>query len=166
MSTEGVQPSDTPEDRMDKQDQHCKLLDDLSEQLLKNCDVKKNQRMSTNIQSTDQQLKKPKRKDTPALPMPPFIPSEHIFSTPSESERLNKISGMQEKPQKGTMTPVSQNTEQELRKPRRKDTPALHLPPFLSGHPTKSSEEAPREDEDFLENLKVKTSGGSDDEDI
>nr|XP_033787930.1 protein phosphatase 1 regulatory subunit 17 [Geotrypetes seraphini] len=128
MSTEYVQPVDPPEDRLDKPDQHSSLLDDLSEQLTKNCDVKKNQRTSKNIQNTDQELKKPKRKDTPALPVPPFIPS-----TFPDSERLTKICDTQRNPQKDKASPASQSTEEMLKKPRRKDTPALHLPPLISG---------------------------------
>ncbi|XP_030061529.1 protein phosphatase 1 regulatory subunit 17 isoform X2 [Microcaecilia unicolor] len=127
MSTECVHLADPPEDRLDKKDQCSSLLDDLSEQLIKNCDVESNQRTSKNFQNPDQELKKPKRKDTPALPMPPFIPS-----TFPDSERQTRICNTQMNPQKGKVSPDSQSSEEQLKKPRRKDTPALHLPPLIS----------------------------------
>uniref|UniRef100_A0A8C0ZTA6 Protein phosphatase 1 regulatory subunit 17 n=2 Tax=Castor canadensis TaxID=51338 RepID=A0A8C0ZTA6_CASCN len=129
MSMEQMQPLELTEDRLDKLNPRCSHLDDLSDQLIKDCDLKKKPRKGKNVQVTlnvDSDQKKPRRKDTPALHIPPFIPG-------MISEQLIKRYDVQERHPKGKTNPALHNTDVEQKKPRRKDTPAVHIPPFIAG---------------------------------
>ncbi|XP_045144895.1 protein phosphatase 1 regulatory subunit 17 isoform X1 [Echinops telfairi] len=130
MSTEQMQPLKLSEDRLDTLDPRCShLADDLSDQFIKDCDLKKKPRKGKNAQVTlnaDSDQKKPRRKDTPALHIPPFIPG-------MLSEHLLKRYDVQGRHPKNKMSPALHNTDLEQKKPRRKDTPALHMPPFTAG---------------------------------
>ncbi|XP_073532714.1 protein phosphatase 1 regulatory subunit 17 [Phyllobates terribilis] len=126
MSTEFVSPLDPSEDIEDKEEQHCKLLDNLSEQLIRKCDIQMKVRKGKTAlasQSNEMDLKQPRRKDTPALHKAPFIPDF--------SELLLKRFDEVEKQQKNMQIPCVINKDPELRKPRRKDTPALHSSPLI-----------------------------------
>ncbi|KAM3927742.1 protein phosphatase 1 regulatory subunit 17 [Leptodactylus fuscus] len=128
MSTEFVSPLALSEDILDKQEQHCKLLDNLSEQLMRKCDIQMKVRKGKNApasQNNEMDLQQPRRKDTPALHKPPFIPDF--------SELLLKKFDEVEKQQKNMQVPSVINKDPDLRKPRRKDTPALHTSPLLPG---------------------------------
>ncbi|XP_077347837.1 protein phosphatase 1 regulatory subunit 17 [Lithobates pipiens] len=128
MSTEFVPPLDISEDILDKREQHCKLLENLSEQLMRNCDLQMKARSGKNSQVStvmnEMVQKQPRRKDTPALHKQPFVPDF--------SEILLKKFDEIEKKQTAKISPVL-SKEPNLMKPRRKDTPALHTSPLLPG---------------------------------
>ncbi|XP_034375216.1 protein phosphatase 1 regulatory subunit 17 [Arvicanthis niloticus] len=129
LSTEAVQPLELSEDILDKLDPHCTHSDDLSDQFIKDCDLTKKPRKGKNVQATlnvESDQKKPRRKDTPALHIPPFIPgviSEHLIKRYDVQERIPK----------SKTGPALHSTDVEQKRPRRKDTPALHMPPFVAG---------------------------------
>ncbi|KAM4027253.1 protein phosphatase 1 regulatory subunit 17 isoform 2-T2 [Anomaloglossus baeobatrachus] len=122
MSTEFVSPLDPSEEIEDKEEQHYNL----SEQLMRNCDIQRKVRKGKSAlssQNNEMDLKQPRRKDTPALHKPPFIPDF--------SELLLKRFDEVEKQHKNMQIPSVINKDPELRKPRRKDTPALHTSPLI-----------------------------------
>uniref|UniRef100_A0A8C9Q5Q6 Protein phosphatase 1 regulatory subunit 17 n=1 Tax=Spermophilus dauricus TaxID=99837 RepID=A0A8C9Q5Q6_SPEDA len=129
MSTEQMQPLELSEDRLDKLDPRYSHLDDLSDQFIKDCDLKKKPRKGKNTQANlnvESDQKKPRRKDTPALHIPPFIPGVI-------SEHLIKRYDVQDRRPKGKINPALHNSDLEQKRPRRKDTPALHAPPYVAG---------------------------------
>ncbi|XP_023609582.1 protein phosphatase 1 regulatory subunit 17 isoform X1 [Myotis lucifugus] len=128
MSTEQMQPLDLSEDRLDKLDPRCSHLDDLSDQFIKDCELTKKPRKGRNVQAAlniEADQRKPRRKDTPVPHIPPFRPG--VFS-----EHLITRYEVQESHPKDKTSPTLQNTDLEQKKPRRKDTPALHMSPFAA----------------------------------
>ncbi|XP_038617881.1 protein phosphatase 1 regulatory subunit 17 [Tachyglossus aculeatus] len=103
--------------------------DELSDKPIRTSDFRKKTPVFQTMQQslhTESEQKKPRRKDTPAIHIPPFIPgvlTEHLLQT----------SDIQEKPSEDGMVSQSHNPNLEQKKPRRKDTPALHAPHFASG---------------------------------
>ncbi|XP_029334603.1 protein phosphatase 1 regulatory subunit 17 [Mus caroli] len=129
MTTEPVPPLELSDDILGKLDPQCSPSDDLSDQFIKDCDLKKKPRKGKNVQATlnvESDQKKPRRKDTPAVHIPPFIPgviSEHLIKRYDVQERIPKAKS----------GPALHNNDMEQKRPRRKDTPALHMPPFVAG---------------------------------
>ncbi|XP_078541998.1 protein phosphatase 1 regulatory subunit 17 isoform X2 [Lissotriton helveticus] len=99
MSTECMQLLDPSEDRLDKGDSRLNHLD-ITENLIGGCDMQKKQRNG---------------------------------ALSDLSEQLLKRFDVKEKQLSGKVGQSLQEKEQELRKPRRKDTPALNIAPLLQG---------------------------------
>ncbi|XP_074145294.1 protein phosphatase 1 regulatory subunit 17 [Sminthopsis crassicaudata] len=129
MSTERIQARKLPEERLDKRDTLSNHLDDISEQFIMSCEIKKKPRKGKTIQGApnpDLEQKKPRRKDAPAIHIPPFM-------TGVLSEHLTQRCDINENPPKSKLSPALHNGDLEQKKPRRKDTPALHMSPFAAG---------------------------------
>ncbi|XP_066210030.1 protein phosphatase 1 regulatory subunit 17 [Saccopteryx leptura] len=131
MSTEPMQSLELPEDRLDTLDPRRSHLepDDLSDQFIQDCELKKKPRKGKNVQvslNVEADQKKPRRKDTPAVHIPPFIPGVL-------SEQLLQRYEVQERRPKARTSPTLHNADPEQKKPRRKDTPAPHPSPFAAG---------------------------------
>ncbi|XP_069062517.1 protein phosphatase 1 regulatory subunit 17 isoform X2 [Pleurodeles waltl] len=132
MSTECMQLLDPAEDRLDKGDSRCNHLGDLTEHLIESCDIQKKQRNGKALQvsqTIDQDLQKPRRKDTPAIHISPFVSG----ALSDLSEQLLKRYDVKENQLSGKVGQSLQDKDQEPRKPRRKDTPALNIAPLLQG---------------------------------
>uniref|UniRef100_A0A669QXG2 Protein phosphatase 1 regulatory subunit 17 n=1 Tax=Phasianus colchicus TaxID=9054 RepID=A0A669QXG2_PHACC len=69
------------------------------------------------------------------------------------SDNLLKRYGISEKPQRERVSQGSQITELEQKKPRRKDTPAIHIPPLIIGKKLNRPEGGVREDKISLDYL-------------
>uniref|UniRef100_UPI00398E415A protein phosphatase 1 regulatory subunit 17 n=1 Tax=Pristiophorus japonicus TaxID=55135 RepID=UPI00398E415A len=85
MTTECVWSPEAQDDRLDSSDQLCKHLDDLSnlsEQLIKTCEInEEGEKEKATDESKDTKLerKKPRRKDTPVQYVPPLIPGVKLM---------------------------------------------------------------------------------------
>ncbi|XP_059502301.1 protein phosphatase 1, regulatory subunit 17-like [Stegostoma tigrinum] len=85
MTTECVWSPEAPDDRLDNSDQLCKHLDDLSnlsEQLIKTCEVneeREKQKATDESKDVEAEQKKPRRKDTPVQYVPPLIPGVKLM---------------------------------------------------------------------------------------
>ncbi|XP_078395810.1 protein phosphatase 1 regulatory subunit 17 isoform X1 [Cetorhinus maximus] len=85
MTTECVWSPEEADDRLDNSDQLCKHLDDLSnlsEQLIKTCEINEEsekEKATDESKDTETEQKKPRRKDTPVQYVPPLIPGVKIM---------------------------------------------------------------------------------------
>ncbi|XP_038173738.1 protein phosphatase 1 regulatory subunit 17 isoform X2 [Arvicola amphibius] len=76
VSTEPVPPLELSEDTLDKFDPHCSLSGVIPEHLIKRYDVPERVpkgKTGPALHNADMEQKRPRRKDTPALHMPPFV---------------------------------------------------------------------------------------------